>query len=160
MTILTVSRTRTASSHLISPALTTGAASKETKASRIGAAAESLIQVAIQDLDVTLRSQRMAADLLTRLWVASISGQLRRPDDLALTPQVFPLPAGGLQLEWHAGEDHIEVAIEWDGTIGLYAKAGSDDREWELGASENLPFFVVDTLGRISDSVWAAGIRN
>ncbi len=159
LTVSRASQAHTTSGHPISPALTTGAASKVTDDGRIREAAQSVIQSASQDLEVTLKCQRLAADVLARLWAASIRGQLERPDDLALTPQVFPLPAGGIQLEWHAGEDHIEVAVEWDGTIGVYAKMGTNEREWEFAAGDDLPFFVVSTLSRISDSVWAAGIR-
>lgn len=40
--------------------------------------------------------------------------------DIPLAPQVFPLPDGGLQLEWHAG-DSIEVEIDALGAAHVLA---------------------------------------
>lgn len=157
--MLTVSQPHTTAGHPISPALTTGAAPRVPNDSQIDTKARSVIQSASQGLEVSEECQSLAADVLARLWAASVRDQLVRPDDQALTPQVFPLPSGGIQFEWHAGGDHIEVAIEWDGTIGLYAKVGANERDWEIGAREELPFFVRDALSRISDSVWAAEPR-
>jgi hypothetical protein len=39
-------------------------------------------------------------------------------DDLSLAPQVFPLPDGGLQLEWHARES-VEIEIDGGGSAHL-----------------------------------------
>ena len=163
MTMLTVSPASHAyavDSHLVSRSLTTGAQPSMADRGPIDIAAESVIRSASQNFNVNPRCQRLAAEILARLWAASVPGQRGRPGELALTPQTFPLPAGGIQLEWHAGDDHIEIAVEWDGTIGVYAKVGSEERDWEPTADEDLPFFVGNALSGISDSVWTAGVRN
>jgi len=41
-------------------------------------------------------------------------------DELSLPPQVFPLPDGGLQLEWHAGES-VEIEVDSAGEAHLLA---------------------------------------
>ncbi|HEY0871691.1 MAG TPA: hypothetical protein VGD55_14930 [Acidothermaceae bacterium] len=46
-------------------------------------------------------------------------------DDLA-SPQIFPLPDGGLQAEWHAGGHDVEIEIEGDGAV--YVIATTPDR--------------------------------
>jgi hypothetical protein len=35
--------------------------------------------------------------------------------DVGLAPQIFPLPDGGLQLEWHAGGHSLEIEIDAEG---------------------------------------------
>ena len=57
--------------------------------------------------------------------VGSAIGLLfRLADDVSLPPQVFPLPDGGLQLEWHAGAS-LEVEIDPMGDAHMLA---TDDR--------------------------------
>lgn len=41
-------------------------------------------------------------------------------DDLSLPPQVFPLPDGGLQLEWHAGAS-VEIEVDGEGSAHVLA---------------------------------------
>lgn len=36
-------------------------------------------------------------------------------DDLSLPPQFFPLPDGGIQIEWHVGGEVVEVEIDASG---------------------------------------------
>jgi hypothetical protein len=79
---------------------------------------------------------------------------------LGIAPQVFPLPDNGVQIEWHAREDHIEVTVEYDGTIGVYIKTGDDSVDHELSSgTDPMPPEVLACLGRISDAVWVARRR-
>lgn len=50
--------------------------------------------------------------------------------DQALAPQLFPLPDGGLQFEWHIEGSSIEVEVEPDGSA--FAVAETRDREIEI----------------------------
>jgi hypothetical protein len=53
--------------------------------------------------------------------------------DLSLPPQVFPLPDGGLQMEWHAGRSvEIEIDAEGDAHVLITGESG------ELVANEEL----------------------
>ena len=53
--------------------------------------------------------------------------------DLSLPPQVFPLPDGGLQMEWHAGRSvEIEIDAEGDAHVLITGESG------ELVANEAL----------------------
>lgn len=40
--------------------------------------------------------------------------------------QIFPLPGGGLQLEWHHGQLDIEIECLADGSTSIYSAIGSD----------------------------------
>jgi hypothetical protein len=41
--------------------------------------------------------------------------------DVLAPPQFFPLPNGGLQLEWHAGGEDIEIEVDPSGTAFVLA---------------------------------------
>lgn len=45
--------------------------------------------------------------------VVAIIGQIS--SDLAVPPFVFPLPDGGLQIEWHAGREAVEIEVDGKG---------------------------------------------
>lgn len=49
--------------------------------------------------------------------VVAIMGQIS--GDLAIPPLVFPLPDGGLQIEWHAGRQAVEIEVDGDGDAHL-----------------------------------------
>ena len=63
-------------------------------------------------------------------------------DDLSLPPQFFPLPDGGVQIEWHVGGEAVEVEI--DGSGDAHALVIDDsgavivDSALEPDASESL----------------------
>jgi hypothetical protein len=42
-------------------------------------------------------------------------------DDLSLPPQIFPLADGGIQLEWHAYSEDIEIEVDGAGSAHLLA---------------------------------------
>ena len=44
-------------------------------------------------------------------------------DETAAPPQFFPLPDGGLQVEWHVGGNSIEVEVDAQGEPHLLARA-------------------------------------
>ncbi|MGL4742948.1 MAG: hypothetical protein ACRCXL_00970 [Dermatophilaceae bacterium] len=74
-----------------------------------------------------------------------------------LLPQLFPVGNGEFQLEWHAGARHIEIVVHADGVVGVYASRGGDEVDIEVTPSRvPIPRAVVDTLGQITDDVWAA----
>lgn len=39
--------------------------------------------------------------------------------DLSVPPLVFPLPDGGLQIEWHAGRESVEIEVDGTGDAHL-----------------------------------------
>jgi hypothetical protein len=43
-------------------------------------------------------------------------------NDASAPPQLFPLPDGGIQAEWHVGGNHIEVEIDGDGEAHILAQ--------------------------------------
>lgn len=43
----------------------------------------------------------------------------RTSTDLTVPPFVFPLPDGGLQIEWHAGSESVEVEVDAEGDAHL-----------------------------------------
>ncbi len=49
--------------------------------------------------------------------VVRIIGQIS--SDLAVPPFVFPLPDGGLQIEWHAGHEAVEIEVDGEGAAHL-----------------------------------------
>lgn len=107
-------------------------------------------------LTTPARTRNRATELLASLWAQS---QVTGAREVVLAPQAFPLPNGGLQLEWHGGEDHIELAIDWDGEVELFAEsAGGESRVWpdsKLDLRE-LPFFATSALRRICVAAWEA----
>jgi hypothetical protein len=38
-----------------------------------------------------------------------------------LLPQIFPLPGGGVQLEWHVGDNDVEIEVSEIGEVGVLA---------------------------------------
>lgn len=62
--------------------------------------------------------------------------------DLSVPPLVFPLPDGGLQLEWHAGRESVEVEVDagGDGHLLVTDESGAvvTNTELEPGISEAL----------------------
>jgi hypothetical protein len=53
--------------------------------------------------------------------VVAIVGQIS--SDLAVPPFVFPLPDGGLQIEWHAGREAVEIEVDGEGAAHLLVTA-------------------------------------
>jgi hypothetical protein len=58
-------------------------------------------------------------------------------DELSVPPQLFPLPDGGIQLEWHAAGEDIEIEVDAAGTAHALATnaAGQVLINEEVGAS-------------------------
>lgn len=56
--------------------------------------------------------------------------------DLTLPPQVFPLPDGGLQLEWHAGQS-VEIEVDAAGDVHVLVTDDAGvvlvNEEWTSG---------------------------
>jgi hypothetical protein len=50
--------------------------------------------------------------------VVAIVGQIS--SDLVVPPFVFPLPDGGLQIEWHAGREAVEIEVDGQGAGHLF----------------------------------------
>lgn len=97
----------------------------------------------------------LAARALASLWEGSPT-EIGRPE-VGVAPQVFPLPGSGLQIEWHAGDDHIELSVGYDGTLALYFSSAGVSEDYELvPAQDVIPNDAMACLGRISDAVWAA----
>lgn len=63
-----------------------------------------------------------------------------------LLPQIFPLVDGGVQIEWHAGGDNVEVEVQGDGSIAIFAARLSEDPLLEGVVGEDLPSDWVRTL--------------
>ncbi len=64
-------------------------------------------------------------------------------DDLSLPPQFFPLPDGGIQIEWHVGGDAVEVEIDASGDAHALVTDGAGavivDSPLEPADFETLP---------------------
>lgn len=108
------------------------------------------------DMGLAPHVTELAARVLGELWHRTSSAPSRPPGQV-LSPQCFPLPRRGVQLEWHAGSDHVEISIEGDGSIGLFVMTAETERDYELSPGrDELPFVASEALGRISDAAWAA----
>jgi hypothetical protein len=46
-------------------------------------------------------------------------------DDLSLPPQLFPLPDGGIQMEWHADGEDLEIEVDPAGSAHVLATDAS-----------------------------------
>jgi hypothetical protein len=46
-------------------------------------------------------------------------------DDLSLPPQLFPLPDGGIQMEWHADGEDLEIEVDPAGSAHVLASDAS-----------------------------------
>ncbi len=55
-------------------------------------------------------------------------------DDLSLPPQIFPLRDGGIQLEWHSGDEDIEIEVDAAGRAHVLAT----DAKGEIVLNEEL----------------------
>lgn len=75
-----------------------------------------------------------------------------------LPPQTFGLPGGGIQHEWHAGDNHLELSIEADGVVTLLAdSSGSDCHDFELHLSRSpIPAVATRVLAEIIRRVVSA----
>lgn len=108
-----------------------------------------------QPFPVPAHVHDLAARALASMWEGAPT-DIERPDG-GVFPQVFPLPGSGVQIEWHAGEDHIELSVEYDGTLALYFSSLGASEDYELApAQDAIPNEALACLGRISDAVWAA----
>jgi hypothetical protein len=57
--------------------------------------------------------------------------------DVTVLPQYFPLPDGGIQVEWHAGEHDVEIEFDSEGSAHLLMnERGHDDVEVDVPAGE------------------------
>ncbi len=81
-------------------------------------------------------------------------------DAHSAVPQVVPLPDGGLQLEWHAAGNSLEIEIDGEGTAYLLA---TDENGLEVvDATETYPYHSPDLaaarrfLAALSARVWRA----
>jgi hypothetical protein len=59
-----------------------------------------------------------------------------------VAPFVFPLPDGGLQLEWHAGEESIEIEIDKDGCVHVLETDRSGTIVFNEELAERYPPFL------------------
>lgn len=102
-------------------------------------------------------SVALAAAMVAALWSQAPSSD-GRDASFGLVPQVFPLPDGGVQIEWHAGENHLEVTAEVDGTLGVLVKReGSSAVEVDLSPTRSpIPRCALEAFDLISDAVWGA----
>mgnify|MGYP001174199417 CR=1 FL=1 len=93
----------------------------------------------------------IAVAFLASLWSADM------PLPNRLLPQAFQLPGGGMQLEWHAGSDHVEVSIEASGVVGLYIDSTSGSFDVEVVPSRSpIPRVLFETIQRITTAAWDA----
>lgn len=112
-----------------------------------------------RELGIAGHVAELAARILGALWSQAPRG-VERPSGNVLRPQLFPLPDGGVQLEWHAGANHLEVAIELDGSVSIIAESGDATSAAEIApALDPIPAVALSALGRISDDVWSFGAR-
>jgi hypothetical protein len=72
-------------------------------------------------------------------------------------PQVFPLPTGGIQLEWMAAGDEIEIEIDASGVAHVLAQSASGDTiaegELDLRQADGLIVVVKRFLKDLSAAV-------
>lgn len=77
----------------------------------------------------------------SRLAVDAAIGVFARVGQEAFRPQLFPLPDGGLQLEWHAGAS-VEIEVDANGAAHVLAVDQDDtiiiNDEMDLGDSQML----------------------
>lgn len=83
------------------------------------------------------RAREMAAEIISK-HALSI-----RPDDYSF--DVVPTPDGGVQLEWGVGSQHLEIAIDPEGSLAyLFVTTNGEQRQ--SSTSENVTRGVVVTL--------------
>jgi len=116
---------------------------------------------------------------LNRLWLLPLHWDGRRAAQITFTaaqgavktlaalvtpesppPQFFPLPDGGVQVEWLIAGNSIEIEVEADGAIQVLAMntAGDVVTEGELGQAESAGVMTVTRrfLGELT-GIWRSG---
>lgn len=72
-------------------------------------------------------------------------------------PFVVPLPDGGLQAEWHAGNRHIELEIAGSGAVGAWAESPRGvtllDEDWPALPDEPSLVVLRKALGDLVEAV-------
>jgi hypothetical protein len=76
-------------------------------------------------------------------------------DDLSLPPQFFPLPDGGVQIEWHVGGEAMEVEIDRSGD----AHGLATDRAGAVIFDSSLEPTAIETLLPVQTIVRRLSIR-
>jgi hypothetical protein len=110
---------------------------------------------------VTPSAARSAAVILAGLWSAAASHpEGTYSGDFVLKPQMFPLPDGGVQLEWHAGSAELEVAAMPDGSMVITAVDPEQGIDVTVELDPRWPGRPVDPavhlLAVITQRVWEA----
>jgi len=107
------------------------------------------------ELDMDPSVLHLAASLLAGIWSSA-----EAPSTIVLRPQIFPL-ASGVQLEWHAGRDHVEISIERTDVIGLYWTNSQDEWDVDLAPGRSpIPRQLVEAVQRITqETIHARGPR-
>jgi hypothetical protein len=87
-------------------------------------ARRALIDHALPTLNGLLRLRsgwdgHRAAPISAVAATAALTWLDRLADDVTVPPQIFPLPNGGLQLEWLAAGDGLELELNPRGAVGL-----------------------------------------
>jgi hypothetical protein len=110
---------------------------------------------------VTPAAMGQAIRLLAGLWsgVAEKPGGPQRRD-IFLRPQVFALPTGGVQFEWHADSIDLEVAVEADGSAVITTFAADLDIDCDVEVDAHWPGRppqpAVAALATMTERVWLA----
>jgi hypothetical protein len=108
---------------------------------------------------VTQVAVERAARLLAGLWVEA-EGRPGRAwkSGVVLRPQVFALPDGGLQIEWHAGPIDLEVVVEPDGSAVVSSNGPTADLDCDIEVEANWagkpPAPAVSALAELMNRVW------
>lgn len=69
-------------------------------------------------------------------------------DDLVLPPQMFPVPDGGLQLEWHAHES-VEIEVDADGDVHVM----TTDEAGEIALNREFEIDDDSVLSQVRDAI-------
>lgn len=80
--------------------------------------------------------------------------------DLAVPPLVFPLPDGGIQIEWHAGSQGVEIEVDTEGDAHLLVtdETGAIVINAELAPDDNAGFAAARrAVERLSSRLLRAG---
>lgn len=89
-------------------------------------------------------------DLATHL-LAGIWHRTAKESRVVLCPQVFPLHLGGLQLEWHADNDDVEITVDRSDVVGLYWSRGGTPMDVEIAPSRSpIPIGLIATIESIT----------
>lgn len=73
---------------------------------------------------------------------------------IPVPPQVFPLPDGGIQFEWHAGGQSVEVEVDADGSAHVLCtrQNGSVAVEGEISSDE--PDSLLEAVSAFLVPLW------